>query len=171
MSLYKESEKAISSINEITSSMKSTKRRIDATAESLTSALDKFHSTCKPIYDFADRNINVQKEIEKFVILTREDTAKTRSYLISEIKSVIDKNEALHKKSEIDSGALKSELTAILGEMARDNNKLREELSEAQEQHVKSTSKLLDFTLSLIVLSVINMGAVLAIAYKFLTNS
>jgi len=90
MSLYKESEKALSELNEIVSKVRDSKEKLNISADSMTDALKSFVVLNKPIYTIVQRDLNLDKAVKTMSDEVRVDMSTLRGALNRDIERSVE---------------------------------------------------------------------------------
>ena len=90
MSLYKESEKALSELNEIVSKVRDSKEKLNISADSMTDALKSFVVLNKPVYTIVQRDLNLDKAVKTMSDEVRVDMSTLRGALNRDIERSVE---------------------------------------------------------------------------------
>ncbi|RRJ82591.1 hypothetical protein [Aestuariirhabdus litorea] len=90
MSLYDESEKALSDINKILENLKESKTKIHESADGLTEALNAFVKLNGPLYEIVDKNLELDKIVKSSYDGTKEQMASLKGALQRDLERSVD---------------------------------------------------------------------------------
>lgn len=90
MSLYKESEKALSELNDVISTIKDSKEKLNVSADNMTKALTGFIELNKPLYTIVQKDLDLDKVVKSSSDDVRSEMASLKGALLRDIEKSVE---------------------------------------------------------------------------------
>jgi uncharacterized coiled-coil DUF342 family protein len=155
MSLYDESEKALSKLNDVISTVKDSKGKLNDSADSLKKAVNSFVKLSKPLDTFLKKEL----DLEKIIRVGREETQSKLSVITTEFKKVkaeLGVVRAGGKEVKAEFIGLRGHLKKEIKSLGNDFENINIELADIKRVLLESQSKNSFVLKLLIILAVIN---------------
>lgn len=91
MSLYNESEKALAELNDVISTVKDSKEKLNVSADNMTKALSGFIELNKPLYAIVQKDLDLDKVVKSSSDEVRSEMASLKGALLRDIEKSVDK--------------------------------------------------------------------------------